>query len=377
MDFRDQPTLVNKATHSMYPPRVSPPLTFINDEDQSGVIAVVSGFSLGLVLLSAVIRVFTKRYTCNDNVQYNDWVFFLAVIIAVIQSVVVCVAINVGLGKATNFLTDKELSTIRTLVLVFDLLYIFIIFLSKAACVLMVMWLSPIEQHKRLTQVVLACGTAWFISSVFLESFRCQAAPIYTNKCNGFLGRWLYIGIVDILIEVVLIATSVYLVWDRRMAKQAKMTVVGAFSCRTLNIVLTIARLAFLNMDFTARTSPFWTSRVFSTTQLAIGCTIMSYIMIHVRALIQAYEPKQNCASSNSRSFSTIQRSQQSQSLRKPSQYFSGPSESGVEVRISAGDTGNRTPKDGQGGIHVTRRIDLAQQRRDQTSKKGNERWPI
>lgn len=36
------------------------------------------------------------------------------------------------------------------------------------------------------------------------------------------------------VIEIALILTSVYLVWERRMFKQAKLTVIGAFSCRIL-----------------------------------------------------------------------------------------------------------------------------------------------
>lgn len=75
---RDQPALA--AANLTYPPGISPPLTFIDDHDQSGAIAVISGFSLGLVLLSAVIRIFTRRHRNNGVVQYNDYAFFIGVV---------------------------------------------------------------------------------------------------------------------------------------------------------------------------------------------------------------------------------------------------------------------------------------------------------
>ena len=44
--------------------------------------------------------------------------------------------------------------------------------------------------------------------------------------------RWVYIGVFDMLIEMALVLTSLWLIWGRQMALSSKLTVSGVFACR-------------------------------------------------------------------------------------------------------------------------------------------------
>jgi hypothetical protein len=75
------------------------------------------------------------------------------------------------------------------------------------------------------------------------------------------------------------------------MSIGAKWTVVGAFACRSPNIICTIIRLVFLRQPLTPDSSSYWTARVQSVTQFAIGYTVTACVIPYLRPLMQAYEP--------------------------------------------------------------------------------------
>lgn len=66
------------ATSTPLPAGITPPYAAINDHDQSGLIAILAGFSLGLVLLSAGIRMYARRY--SGDYRIDDYTIFAAVV---------------------------------------------------------------------------------------------------------------------------------------------------------------------------------------------------------------------------------------------------------------------------------------------------------
>jgi hypothetical protein len=106
------------------------------------------------------------------------------------------------------------------------------------------------------------------------------------------------------LIEIALIATSIYLIWGRQMAVKHKLVVVGAFFSRAPNIALTIMRLVFLNDPITLRDSDYWAARVVCTTEFAIGYTITSCMIPYLGPFMQPYEREPDQRLSTDRSYS-------------------------------------------------------------------------
>ncbi|KAL5375138.1 hypothetical protein DPSP01_011451 [Paraphaeosphaeria sporulosa] len=279
------------ATATPLPSGVSPPPEVINHDNQSGVIAIITGFSLGLVLLAACMKLFARKYF--RNFRHDDVTFALAIVFAVVQSSVVCFQIHVGLGVTFANLTWDQKMTIRKAGLAADLFYIVILFLSKACCSLFFLWLAPDQLHKTVAWLLVGASAVWVVTSLFVEGFRCPLGdewPLYWQQCTAFFARWAYIGVLDMAIELALFAASFHLIWNRHIRLSSRLAIIGAFACRLPNVVLTILRLVFLNITLTPEKSAYWKSRVACTTQMAIGWSIFSCVIPYLRPLVTAYE---------------------------------------------------------------------------------------
>ncbi|KAL1600820.1 hypothetical protein SLS60_007208 [Paraconiothyrium brasiliense] len=250
-----------EPTTTPLPSGVSPPPEIINSEDQSGVIAIIAGFALGLVLLAACIKVYVRKYFFSF--RHDDITFALAVTSVIIQNSLVFYQIHDGLGVILPKLTLDQKMTIRKAGLAADLFYIVILFLSKLCCTLFFLWLAPDGRHKNVAWIMIGASA---------------------------FARWVYIGVFDMAIELALFLTSLYLIWNRHIPLASRLAILGAFACRLPNIALTILRLVFLNMTLTPENSAYWKSRVACTTQMAIGWTIFSCVIPYLRPIITAYE---------------------------------------------------------------------------------------
>jgi hypothetical protein len=98
------------STASPLPSGVTPPYAAISDNDKSGLIAILTGFALGLTLLSAGLRFYPRHhiymYRCDD------WTFHAATLIAIIQCSLVFEQIALGVGREVNNIDEPALEKI-------------------------------------------------------------------------------------------------------------------------------------------------------------------------------------------------------------------------------------------------------------------------
>ncbi|KAF2178014.1 hypothetical protein K469DRAFT_347739 [Zopfia rhizophila CBS 207.26] len=279
------------ATPTGRPSGISEPLAAIGDKDQSGLIAILAAFALGLVLLSITVRIYARHNFISYRV--DDFTFFAASAFAIIQASLVFRELSSGLGKLGSSLPSEQTASIQKISFVADLFYLFPLFLSKASTSFLFIYLTPGRSHHRIIWTTIAASVTWLISSVILEGIRCHSSHPWTDDistCPNFFARWAFIAIFDTLIEIGLVATAIYIVWDLQMELMSKVIVVGAFSCRIPNAAFSITRLAFLHHSLTPTTSHYYTSRIVCTTQLSIGYTITASIIPYLKPFMQAYE---------------------------------------------------------------------------------------
>lgn len=93
------------------PAIVNTPLASISATNQSGTIAILAGFSLGLLLLSTGVRLYAKRYA--GLLRGDDLAFYFAVIVAIVQASLVFFLVSRRLGKVVGLLTLEELERIQ------------------------------------------------------------------------------------------------------------------------------------------------------------------------------------------------------------------------------------------------------------------------
>ncbi|KAF2470505.1 uncharacterized protein BDR25DRAFT_262441 [Lindgomyces ingoldianus] len=273
------------------PPGISKPLAGISSTDQSGLIAILTGFALGLVLLSIAVRIFVRRGLGVYRV--DDYTFFAASIFAIVQASLVFRELQQGLGKLEENINPSHIPTIEKLSFVADLFYITTLFLSKCSTSFLFLYLTPGRAHMRAIWLAIAASVTWLVSSIMLEAIRCHPNRPWTDDmatCTNSFARWAFIASFDTLIEIGIVSLSVYIVWGLQMSFGSKMIVVGAFSCRIPNIAFSLTRLVFLNRPFEPATSHLWDSRVVSATQLAIGYSIIASIIPYLKPFMMAYE---------------------------------------------------------------------------------------
>lgn len=70
------PSSAAAASSTHLPPGISAPYAAINAHDQSGLIAILAAFALGLVLVSISIRIYARHHFAGYRV--DDYTFFAA-----------------------------------------------------------------------------------------------------------------------------------------------------------------------------------------------------------------------------------------------------------------------------------------------------------
>ena len=195
-----------------------------------------------------------------------------------------------------------------------ELLYLVVLFLSKCCVSCLFLRLTPGRAHMRMIWAIIIASSVWATISVILVAIRCNPSHPWTDNvstCSTYFARWAFIGAMDAIIEIALVANSVYIVSNLQMALKSKVVVVGAFSWRILyvlrlpisvslraldltaqsNVAFTCTRLAFLSQPLETSTSHIWDTRVVCTTQLAIGYTITAAVIPYLKPFMMAYEP--------------------------------------------------------------------------------------
>ncbi|CAI6335550.1 unnamed protein product [Periconia digitata] len=274
------------------PEGVSKPLLSINSQDQSGLIAILTAFALGLVLLSVAARLYARHEFRLFRI--DDYLFIAATIFAVIQTALVFRQLRDGLGKSEEQIDPSVRLAVQKLGFAADLLYLFTLFLSKCSVSFLFLYLTPGRAHVRAIWTTITASVVWVITAVILEAVRCHPKHPWTDDtstCTNFFARWVVIAVLDAIIELALVGVSIYIVSDLQMALKSKLIVVGAFSWRVPNIAFTFIRLAFLQYPFEPSTSHIWHSRVVTVTQLSIGYTITASVIPYLKPFMMAYDP--------------------------------------------------------------------------------------
>ena len=161
---------------------IRPPLTSVTPTNQTGIIAILTGFSLGLVLLSILVRLYIRR---NASIQRCDnCAFYAATIFALAEISVTLWLVDGGLGKSVELLTVGEVEILERGVLAGTLLYILALGLSKVSCALIFVWLTPFKRQERAAWGLVGLSGVWVVSSLFTEGFGCRDS---LGRCKGYV----------------------------------------------------------------------------------------------------------------------------------------------------------------------------------------------
>lgn len=124
--------------------------------------------------------------------------------------------------------------------------------LSKISVAVLIRRIDAFGKRSNVFDVIAACIGAWTVASFFAIALKCNLSHpwlIYHERCVNVVSqspprlihllitpsqllRWDIICAFDIVTEILLFASAVYLVWELQTEFGRKATIVAGFACR-------------------------------------------------------------------------------------------------------------------------------------------------
>ncbi|KAH0848528.1 hypothetical protein FOPE_02582 [Fonsecaea pedrosoi] len=232
------------------PPGQSPPFAVVTPDDHEAYILISTAFGLACILFFAGIRT-VVRTTISHGIGTDDYLFYAATALAIIQSSVVLAACSKGLGKALHLVSLESQNEVQKMYYTSNLFFIVVIGLAKISLVSFLHRISRMKQHRLVFNIAMGVLGVWTVGAFLAVAFQCNLSHAWLTvgeKCPGItdsskLRRWQVIGALDIVTEVAIIALVGYLVYDLQTSVSSKMTVLSIFGIRLFLVIFIAFRL--------------------------------------------------------------------------------------------------------------------------------------
>ncbi|CAK7210898.1 hypothetical protein SCUCBS95973_000948 [Sporothrix curviconia] len=229
---------------------VLPPLKAVTATDQGGILAITASLGLVFGVISLLIRTYV-RIECRASFGKDDHVAFLSMFFALIQGILVFLAISRGFGEIVADLTPDAILAWQRDLYVSDIFFLIGMWLTKSSIALLLMRLSRDHSHSVMARVLLAASAVYFVVSLFVVSIRCDISQPWNDAVDGCststYARWAAVTVLDILTEVALFVGGVWLVRGVQLPWSKKSVVVIAYGLRLPVILAAAVRLYYIH----------------------------------------------------------------------------------------------------------------------------------
>jgi hypothetical protein len=237
---------------------LSPPHGVITADDHGGYVVILAWTTMCFFSLSVITRIGTRLIPVRVH-GTDDVVIALSSVgggepiqvvplkeadratqvFGIAQTTAIYLSASNGLGRHIESLTDHAYDRFAKAYYASDILFVITIYLAKISLVLFIIRLTPSQKILHLCYSFIIALTLWVLATTLLLGFQCPLArpweflPRTSGKCSVDIAALYYsIGAVDILTDLIIIATPVVVVWDVRISRSQRFTVIGVFSCR-------------------------------------------------------------------------------------------------------------------------------------------------
>lgn len=163
---------------------VLPPLKAVTDTDQGGVLAITASLGLVFGVISLLIRTYI-RIECRATFGRDDYAAFLSMVVALIQGVLVFLAIANGFGEIVADLTPDAILAWQRDLYISDIFFLIGMWLTKSSIALLLMRLSRDPSHSVMARILLAASAVYFVVSVFVVTIRCDLSQPWNDEVPG------------------------------------------------------------------------------------------------------------------------------------------------------------------------------------------------
>ncbi|PWY86753.1 hypothetical protein BO70DRAFT_288405 [Aspergillus heteromorphus CBS 117.55] len=218
------------------------PFEILSEDNRGPLVTLVSAAFLITAIIFVAAKIASVVYFKHrrTSVSIPIWV----ALVVVMQK-----AVDNGLGRHLNALTDTAIRISSEYTYTAQLIEVVVLSLSKISTALLVWKLTPHHGIRRACTITISLTAAWAVFALFGVAFQCEIPEpwIYSpSRCTG-QGAILYpIIVTHILIEILIIAIPFFMLHEVQLKWTAKVKILCSFSARGLVVIMGACQLALL-----------------------------------------------------------------------------------------------------------------------------------
>ncbi|KAF1976186.1 hypothetical protein BU23DRAFT_528555 [Bimuria novae-zelandiae CBS 107.79] len=252
---------------------------------------VVTWVFLVTSFLAVLTRLGTKR-ALRRRIDVDDYLVVGALMASVGSGVAVCFQTAAGLGRDIALLSETQIVAYQKAEYANKLLFIATLALAKLSIISLLTILTASNLHRKLGWVLGAFITVWGLVTEFVAAFQCGARSPWVflsedTQCLSMVCFWRSFGALNMITDLCLILFPVHVLFALQMSVSKKITIVGFFGTRSLDIIATAIQLAYTPaFDSPNPTRALWK---WTMTAQVIECvTIFTSCVPYLRPLLES-----------------------------------------------------------------------------------------
>ncbi|KAL4924004.1 uncharacterized protein BDV17DRAFT_284986 [Aspergillus undulatus] len=254
--------------------------------DNRGPIITLVSVSLLIVAVIFVLAKFGSAIYFKQRQTAVNTPIWVALIIAIIQVVLLQKAVDNGLGRHQDRLSESDVQAMNKFAYAAHILLVIVLSLSKMSTVLLIWKLTPSGSLRRYCTITTGIVVAWTIFAILGIGLQCDIHEpwIYApGRCAGEGALFYPVAVLNVLTEVILVILPFIMMRNVQMVWRKRIKILSSFSTRIGIVGLGIAQLALIP-SFARSTDVSWSiidyeviSQTMMLTTVTIACVPTLY----------------------------------------------------------------------------------------------------
>ncbi|OAG37286.1 hypothetical protein AYO21_08471 [Fonsecaea monophora] len=222
----------------------SPAFFQISPDNHAPWVVVTATVFLIYSIMAVVSKVVSKLHLTFMKIY--DWLIVASTITALVQTTCVIAACKHGLGQHHDAVSYDQFASFSRYTYAAQMLFVITCCFAKASVVSFVMAIAPQRRIQRSCYALLAIISGWTVSGVFAIAFQCKLPQPWIfedGKCIDQEALSLFLGIVNILTDLALVAIPSAMMWWVQTNTTRKWQVVTLFASRIIVPIFIIVQL--------------------------------------------------------------------------------------------------------------------------------------
>ncbi|KAK5943160.1 hypothetical protein PMZ80_004166 [Knufia obscura] len=182
---------------------------------------------------------------------WDDWLAIAATFFSVAQFAIVLAAVPHLLGASYDQYSEPDAATVAELLRASEVFLLISLFVTKCAVLWLGRRLFSINQKtsRMVCEGAMVLSGLWCLASILAVTISCDsqaAIGLGDGTCFGLVKRWTVVGILDALLECLIIALSFVVVWPLRMSVARRLPAMACFLFRLPIIIFIGLHLHYL-----------------------------------------------------------------------------------------------------------------------------------